>query len=87
MNGEVKGDPIAILDPLSAVKEHRTIFSSLLPVGGIGIIPFPGLSIVVGKCLAPNGILGIGLIPSEDYDDGSSDLKIFGKEQTDAIVE
>jgi hypothetical protein len=57
------------------------------PIRSIGIVPFPGLAVVVGEGLAPYGPLGVGLVPSEYDDHGSSYLVVFAKEQSDAASE
>ena len=61
--------------------------SSFFSIRSIGVVPFPGLSIVVGESLAPNRHFGICFIPFEDYNNGPSYLVIFAKEQADAVAE
>ena len=55
-------------------------------MGGIRIVPFPGLAVVVGKGLAPEGMFGIGLVPSEYYNNGAAYLIILAEEKTDAVA-
>jgi len=57
------------------------------PVGSIGVVPLPGLSIVVGERLAPNRHLRVCLIPFKHYDNRSSYLEILAKEQADPVIE
>ncbi len=56
------------------------------PVGDIGKVPFPGLSVVVGEGLAPEGMFGVGNVPSKHDDDGSSYLIIFCEEEADPVM-
>jgi len=58
----------------------------LAPVGGIAIVPFPGLSVIVGEGLPPNRLLRVGFIPSEHDDNRSANLVVFGEEQADPVI-
>ncbi len=61
-------------------------FDLLDLVGSIRIIPFPSLSVVIRKGLAPDGLFGVGLIPSKHNNNRSSYLIVFTKEKADPII-
>jgi hypothetical protein len=56
------------------------------PVGDIGVVPFPCFTVVVRKCLTPDRLVWIGLVPSEHDNHGFSYLIIFCEEQADPVV-
>ena len=60
---------------------------SLYLIRSISVVPFPGLSVVVGESLAPDRRFGVRFVPFEYNDNGPSYLVIFAKEQADAVAE
>ena len=60
--------------------------TSVDPLGDVVPVPFPRLTIVGGKHLAPNWAVFVSGVPAEHHDDGFSFESVFGKKVPNIIL-